>query len=123
MEALQAAVDGVAERSGFAGVVRLDRSGETEFACAYGFADRAHRVPNTVDTLFAIASGTKTLTALVVMALVERGTLELDTPARELLGEDLPLIADDVTVEQLLAHRSGIGDYLDEGAIATSPTT
>jgi CubicO group peptidase (beta-lactamase class C family) len=26
----------------------------------------------------------------------------------------LPLIADDVTVEHLLAHRSGIGDYLDE---------
>jgi CubicO group peptidase (beta-lactamase class C family) len=34
-----------------------------------------------------------------------------------LLGEDLPLVADDVTVEHLLAHRSGIGDYLDEEAI------
>ena len=31
-----------------------------------------------------------------------------------MLGADLPLIADDVTVEHLLAHRSGIGDYLDE---------
>jgi CubicO group peptidase (beta-lactamase class C family) len=30
------------------------------------------------------------------------------------LGSDLPLIRDDVTVEHLLAHRSGIGDYLDE---------
>jgi CubicO group peptidase (beta-lactamase class C family) len=30
------------------------------------------------------------------------------------LGHDLPLIPDDVTVEHLLAHRSGIGDYLDE---------
>ena len=118
MEPLQVAVDGVAERTGFAGVVRLDRSGETEFACAYGFADRAHRLPNTVDTLFATASGTKTFTALVVMALVERGTLELDTRARELLGEDLPLIADDVTIEQLLAHRSGIGDYVDEDEVA-----
>jgi hypothetical protein len=28
------------------------------------------------------------------------------------LGADLPLIDDKVTVEQLLAHRSGIGDYL-----------
>jgi CubicO group peptidase (beta-lactamase class C family) len=33
---------------------------------------------------------------------------------RSLLGDDLPLIADDVTVEQLLAHRSGIGDYFEE---------
>ena len=31
-----------------------------------------------------------------------------------MLEDDLPLIPDDVTVEHLLAHRSGIGDYLDE---------
>ena len=33
-----------------------------------------------------------------------------------MLGEDLPLIHDGVTLEHLLAHRSGIGDYLDEDA-------
>lgn len=114
MQTLKEAVDEAAERTGFSGVVRLDRSGETQLAAAYGFADRAHRVRNTVDTQFAAASGSKGLTALAVMSLVEQGTLELGTTARSLLGDDLPLIADDVTVEQLLAHRSGIGDYLDE---------
>jgi CubicO group peptidase (beta-lactamase class C family) len=84
---------------------------------AYGFADRAHGIPNTVETQFATASGSKGLTALAVMGLVERGTFDLGTTARSLLGDDLPLIADDVTIEQLLAHRSGIGDYLDEDAI------
>jgi CubicO group peptidase (beta-lactamase class C family) len=117
MQSLRDALDGAAERTGFSGVVRLDRSGETELATAYGYADRAHQIRNTVETLFATASGTKGLTALAVMNLVERGTLELGTTARSLLGKDLPLIADDVTIEQLLAHRSGIGDYLDEGAI------
>ena len=34
-----------------------------------------------------------------------------------MLGEDLPLIDDDVTIEQLLSHRSGIGDYFDEDVI------
>jgi CubicO group peptidase (beta-lactamase class C family) len=116
MQSLQDAVDGAAERTGFSGVVRLDRSGETELAAAYGLADRAHEVPNTVGTRFATASGTKGLTALVVLGLVERGTLRLGTTARSLLGHDLPLIGADVTVEQLLAHRSGIGDYLDEHA-------
>ena len=38
----------------------------------------------------------------------------MDTPARSVLGTDLPLIDDRVTVEQLLAHRAGIGDYIDE---------
>ena len=31
-----------------------------------------------------------------------------------MLGRDLPLVAPQVTVEHLLAHRSGIGDYVDE---------
>ena len=41
-----------------------------------------------------------------------------------MLGDDLPLIADDVTVEHLLAHRSGIGDYLDEDerSMTSTPT-
>ena len=50
------------------------------------------------------------------MSLVEDGTLDLETTARSVLGDDLPLIDDDVTIEHLLAHRSGIGDYLDEDA-------
>ena len=117
MEPLRDAVDEAAERTGFSGVVRLDRAGATELCAAYGFADRAHAIANTVETQFAIASGTKTLTALVVIGLVERGVLGLGTTARSLLGADLPLVADDVTVTHLLAHRSGIGDYLDENAV------
>lgn len=115
---LREAVDEVAGRTGFSGAVRVDRAGRTELAAAYGLADRSHAIANTVETLFGTASGTKGLTALAVMALVEQGTLALDTTARSLLGKDLPLIGDSVTVEHLLAHRSGIGDYVDEEAIS-----
>jgi CubicO group peptidase (beta-lactamase class C family) len=52
-----------------------------------------------------------------VVSLIEDGSLELGTTARSVLGEDLPLIGDDVTLEQLLSHRSGIGDHFDEHAI------
>lgn len=107
-------MDAVAAQSRFSGVVRVDSAGSTELCTAYGLADRAHEVPNTVATVFGLASGAKGLTALAVMGLVERGTLELGTTARSLLGDDLPLVADDVTIEHLLAHRSGIGDYIDE---------
>ena len=70
----------------------------------------------TVDTRLAMASGSKGFTALVVLSLAADGTLPLTTQARELLGAELPLVDDQVTVEHLLAHRSGIGDYLDESA-------
>jgi CubicO group peptidase (beta-lactamase class C family) len=114
METLRDAVDELARRTGFSGVVRVDRARETEVCAAYGFADRAFEIPNQVQTRFGTASGTKTFTALTVMALVERGILELGTTARSLLGDDLPMIAGDVTVEHLLGHVSGIGDYFDE---------
>src|SRR4051794_8828326 len=100
--------------SAFSGVVRVDRAGATELDVAYGLSDRRHGIPMAVDAQVAMASGSKGMTALAVMSLVEDGTLTLGTTARSLLGDDLPLIADDVTVEHLLGHRSGIGDYLDE---------
>ena len=71
-------------------------------------------IDNTVDTQFGLASGTKGFTALALVSLIGEGRLELATTARSLLGGDLPLIADEVTVEQLLTHWSGIGDYMDE---------
>jgi CubicO group peptidase (beta-lactamase class C family) len=107
-------VDAIAEQNGFAGVVSVDRGGEIEFLKAYGLAHRAWMVPNAIDTRFAIASGVKGLTALTVVSLIEQGALRLSTTARSVLGGDIPLIGDDVTVEHLLAHRSGIGDYFDE---------
>jgi CubicO group peptidase (beta-lactamase class C family) len=85
-------------------------------AKAYGLAHRGFEIPNEVDTRFAIASGTKGLTALAVVSLIEDGLLELSTGARSLLGQDLPLIDEGVTIEHLLSHRSGIGDYVDEEA-------
>lgn len=118
MDPLEDVVRSAADRARFSGAVMVERDGEVLLVEAFGLADRAYGVPNTVGTQFATASGTKGLTALVVMALVERGTLDLATTARSLLGDDLPLVADDVTVEHLLAHRSGIGDYLDESGDA-----
>lgn len=106
----------VATGSGFTGVVRVD-DGDGVVVEAFGFADRGHSVPNTASTQFGTASVTKGLTALTVMRLVEDGVLDLGTTARSLLGNDLPLVGGGVTVEHLLAHRSGIGDYFDEELI------
>ena len=114
MSALARDLDRIAAETAFSGVVRVDGPDGNEVVRAYGLADRAHAIPNRPDTQFGIASGTKGFTALVVMRLVEEGALTLETPARAVLGGDLPLVDADVTVEHLLAHRSGIGDYLDE---------
>ncbi len=114
MESLEEEVDRIAAETSFSGVVRVDRGDEIEFAKAYGLAHRGLEVANTPDTQFAVASAVKSMTALTVVSLIVDGTLDLSTTAREVLGTDLPLIDDAVTIEHLMAHRSGIGDYLDE---------
>jgi CubicO group peptidase (beta-lactamase class C family) len=107
-------ITALAEETDFAGVVQVDGDGGIEFAGAFGLAHKGRQVANTMDTRFAIASGTKGLTALTIVSLIEEGVLTLETTARSVLGEDLPLIDAGVTVEHLLGHVSGIGDYLDE---------
>ncbi len=111
-------LDPAIEAGDFCGVVQVARAGQTLYARAAGLADRRHETPNVLDTRFAIASGAKGLTALAVMSLVAEGVLDLDATAAHLLGDLGQLVDREVTVRQLLAHTSGVGDYLDESAIA-----
>ncbi|HYQ74971.1 serine hydrolase domain-containing protein [Cellulomonas sp.] len=113
-EDLGPALHARAEASGLSGVVHVSRAEEVLFARAYGWADRARRVPATTDHRFGVASVAKGFTALTIASLVEEGRLGWDDPVRPVLGADLPLVDDRVTVDHLLRHTSGIGDYLDE---------
>lgn len=117
---MQEVLNQIAIEGGLSGVLRVDLGGDAVFEGAYGLAHRGLGIANTIDTQFGTASYAKGFTALTVMSMIERGELSLDTTARSLLGDDLPLIDDRVTVEHLLGHRSGIGDYLDEEILDSS---
>jgi CubicO group peptidase (beta-lactamase class C family) len=103
-----------AKAHGFSGVVRVQRQGEVIIEFASGHSDRANERLNNLETRFAAASGTKALTALTIMSLVESRALTLDTTVRSVVGGDLPNVDEAVTIDHLLTHRSGVGDYLDE---------
>ena len=104
----------IADETDFSGVVVISRAGEQLGELSRGWAHRAHRIENALETRFGIASGTKGLTALTTVALVEYGDLGFDTTLTSLIGDALPLVDPAVTIEQLLGHTSGVGDYLDE---------
>lgn len=107
----------MAKETDFSGVVHVARQEKILCGHAWGLADRAHGIANTLDTQFGIASGTKGFTALAVMSLVSDGKLALSSPVRSILGDELELIDPKVTVAHLLTHTSGIGDYLDESTL------
>lgn len=95
--------------------IGVGRNGHLLFARGYGLRDRAHALPATPATVFAIGSITKSFTATAVMMLVERGAVRLDAP----VARYVPAAphAGDVTVRELLDQTSGIPDYLTDPAI------
>ena len=66
-------------------------------------------LPMALDTIFDIASLTKPLgTTLAVMALVERGRVNLDAPLGRYLKEFRGPVFDGVTVRRILTHSAGL---------------
>jgi CubicO group peptidase (beta-lactamase class C family) len=111
---LQEDLEGLAEAKNFSGVVTVSLGDRRIAELARGMADRANHRPISMDTRFGIASATKGLTALTVASLLESGELRATTTLRSLLPAELPLVDPAVTIEHLLGHTSGVGDYLDE---------
>ncbi len=98
----------------FSGVVLVEQDGEKLFGRAFGHANRAEEIPNTINTRFAQASGSKTFTAVAVARLVETGSFAFETRMVDCLDSWPSGFDSSVTVHHLLTHTSGIPDYFDE---------
>jgi CubicO group peptidase (beta-lactamase class C family) len=80
-----------------------------------GYGDRALGQRVDSNTIFHWASITKTLTAIAVMQLVERGRLSLDAGVTDYIPELRRIhsawgTSDSITVAMLLSHSSGLQD-------------
>lgn len=89
--------------------IAVAQHGEIVFARGYGKANLEWNTAVTPDTVFRIASNTKTFTAVSILLLAQRGALSLDDKLARFLP-DFPR-ADAVTIRQLLTHTSGITSY------------
>lgn len=78
----------------------------------FGFADLEAGRKVTPTTSFRLASVSKQFTATAILLLAQDGTLSIDDPIRRWLPE-LPVVADAITLRQLLSHTSGLYDYED----------
>jgi CubicO group peptidase (beta-lactamase class C family) len=114
---LKARVDGILNRWPAVGLaVGVVRDGRLEFFSGHGVADIASNTPITEDTVFRIASITKTFTAIAVMQLWEQGLVDLDAPANQYLRafQLIPAKASfpPATVRQLLTHTAGLPEVV-----------
>ena len=99
----------------FSGVVLVAEKGKNIFHKAYGLSDRSTAKPNDLNTLFDIGSMNKTFTKIVVKQLVEEGKLKLTDKLVDFVPDFSDKRVDSITIEHLLEHQSGFGDYHSEG--------
>lgn len=95
----------------YAGAALLARDGEVFLHAAYGFADRHARRAATVETPFNIGSVGKLFTQVLVLEHVAAGRWALDDTVAALWPESGIPNAEEITIEQLLSHGSGLGNY------------
>lgn len=107
--------------------IAVVHKGEVIFEKGYGLRNVETGEPVTTNTLFAIASNTKSFTAAALSVLVDRGVLDWDEPVRTYLPWFKlydPYVTENITVRDLLCHRAGFetfsGDLLWYGSSYTS---
>ena len=103
----------------FSGVVLVAEHGITTFQAAVGSA--GSNTPMTVDTRFRLASITKAFTAVLVMQLVEERRLSVSATIAQVLPDLKIPRAGQITVHDMLPHRSGIPEAPD--ALYDAPRT
>lgn len=111
-KALDNYFDSISKYDKAMGTVALAKQGKLIYLRSFGFADIEKNVHNNDSTEYRIGSITKTFTSVLVMKTVERNKLSLD----QKIDKWFPSIknAGEISVSDLLYHRSGIHNFTDD---------
>lgn len=113
--AVPSALAGMLDAGDVGGSVAVFVDGEPVVDVWGGFADADRTIPWQRDTITNVHSVTKTMTALCVLILADRGDLDLDAPVVRYWPEFAAAGKEHVLVRHLLGHTAGLPDW--EGPI------
>jgi CubicO group peptidase (beta-lactamase class C family) len=97
----------------FSGAVLVAKDGTTIYSGAFGHANKENHDPVVLETKFNISSVQKTFIATVIMQLYQNGIIDLDDPLTKYYPDCPWETAEQVQIEYLLNHTSGLADYRD----------
>jgi D-alanyl-D-alanine carboxypeptidase len=97
----------------FSGSILVAKGQDVELHKGYDFGGKPEAGPFTTDRPYAIASMTKSFTAVLALQLIENGQLSLDDSISDHLPNYTAPYRDKVTIRDLLQNRSGIPHYID----------
>jgi len=88
------------------------KDGKVKDCQSFGYADFKNKVLATCETNYRLGSATKQFTAMAILILIDRGQLNYETKLTEVIPE-FPDYGKEVTIKNLLTHRSGLPDYFE----------
>ncbi|MGB1003387.1 MAG: serine hydrolase domain-containing protein [Salibacteraceae bacterium] len=92
----------------FNGNILFYKSGKL-YKNSYGVNNYIEKTPLNDSSIFQLASGSKPITAIAVMQLVEQGKVSLN----DSVSKHIPNFPySGITIEMLLSHRSGLSNYM-----------
>lgn len=94
----------------FNGSALVSSHGKVLLSKSYGWADQEKKIRADEHTTYRIGSFSKSFTGIIINQLMAEGKIDVHAPVKTYLPW---YIHGDVTIEQLLTHRSGIPDYLN----------
>ena len=84
--------------------------GNPVFSLGFGNRNLEKNLPFTPDTLYGIASQSKSFCAIAILQLAEQGKLDLDASVNKYIDFQLGKPDKPITVHHLLSHSSGLPD-------------
>jgi CubicO group peptidase (beta-lactamase class C family) len=96
--------------------VAVVKDGHPVFARGFGARNREKNLPMTPDTLWNIASISKSFCAMAIMQLVEKGKVDLHAPVNKYIDFKLGRKDKHIEVHHLLSHSSGVPELDATGA-------
>lgn len=98
----------------FSGCVLIAQRGQIIYQSAFGFANTKKKENLHINSAFQLASTSKTFTATAILMLKDEGKLKLT----DTLQKYFPYLPyKNITIHDLLTHRSGLGNYLYFGEV------
>lgn len=114
VESVNKSISEILDKNPVAGLsVAVVKKDEIIYQNSFGMKDLDKKIPLTDESLFRIASISKSFTATALMQLVEQNKLSLQDDVSDLIGFEVrnPKFPDKViTLEMILSHTSSIND-------------
>lgn len=118
IKSIDAYIKSLVPSHSFNGCVLIAQNGKILLNKGYGKADFKKNINNTPDTKFLISSNTKTITAVAILQLAEKGKLKLTDTLNKYIP-DYPR-GKEITIKQLLTNSSGIYDFFEDNTYTKS---